>query len=123
MKFLQLCVQLCRIRRFRRFAGKLLILLAGLHKLLLQILQIDVFKPPRLQRHHLPLQVLYLGSQFSGQLFAALPLLLREIQLAAQINRILFQFPNFLPAILEKRLRRRELHTGQPMLRLRIEQG
>ena len=121
MKFLQLRVQFCRIRCFRRFTGKLLVLLAGLHELLLQVLQIDVFKPTRLQRRDLLLQVLNLRGQPAGEFFAALPLLLRQIQLAAQINRILFQFPNFLPAILEKRLRRRELHTGQPMLRLRIE--
>ena len=47
MKFLQLRVQFCRIRSFRRFTGQLLILFTGLHELLLQILQIDGFKPPR----------------------------------------------------------------------------
>ena len=123
MNFLQLCVQFCRIRRFRRIAGKLLILLAGLHKLLLQILQIDVFKPPCFQRCNFTLQFLNLCSQPVGQIFAALPLLLRQIQLAAQIDCVLFQFPNLLPAVLEKRLRRQQFKPGQPLLRLRIEQG
>ena len=123
MKFLQLRVQLCRIRRFRRFAGKLLILLAGLHKLLLQILQIDVFKPPCFQRCNFTLQFLNLCSQPIGQLFAALPLFLRQIKFAAQVDRVLFQFPDLLPAILEKRLRRQQFEPGEPMLRLRIEQG
>ena len=109
MKFLQLCVQFRGIQNLQCFAGKLLILLTGLHKLLLQILQIDVLEPPCLQRRDLPLQVLYLGSQVSGQRFAALPLLLRQIQLAAQVDCVLLQLPNFLPAILEKRLRRRKL--------------
>ena len=121
MNFLQLCVQFCRIRRFRRIAGKLLILLAGLHKLLLQILQIDVFKPPCFQRCNFTLQFLNPHSQSVRQFFAALPLLLRQIQLAAQIDCVLFQFPDLLPAILEKRLKRRKLHTGQSLLRLRIE--
>ena len=67
------------------------------------------------------MQFLNLRGQSAGEFFAALPLLLRQIQLAAQINRILFQFPNFFPAILEKCLRGWELHTGQPLLRLRIE--
>ena len=123
MKFLQRRVQFCGIRCFRRFARKLLVLLAGLHELLLQIFQIDVLKPPRLQRCDLLLQVLYLRGQFSGQSFAALPLLLRQIEFAAQINRILFQRSDLLPAILEKRLRRQQFKPGQPLLRLLIEQG
>ena len=52
-----------------------------------------------------------------------LPLLLRQIQLAAQIDCVLFQFPNLLPAILEKRLRRQQFKPGEPLLRLLIEQG
>ena len=121
MKFLQLRVQLRCIRRFRRFTGKLLVLLAGLHELLLQVLQIDIFKPPRLQQRDLLLQVLNLGGQSAGEFFAALPLLLRQIQFAAQINRILFQFPNFFPTILDKGLRGWKLYTGQSLLRLLIE--
>ena len=121
MKLLQLRVQFCGIWRFRRFTGKLLILLAGLHKLLLQILQIDVFKPPCLQRRDLPLQGLYLRIQFNGQLFAALPLLLRQIQLAAQVDYVLLQLPNFFTPVFEKRFRRRKLHTGEPLLRLLVE--
>ena len=107
MKFLQPCVQLRRNQNLRRFAGKLLVLFTGLHELLLQILQIDVFKPTRLQRRDLLLQVLNLLGQSAGEFFAALPLLLRQIQLAAQIDCVLFQFPDLLPAVLEKRLRRR----------------
>ena len=121
MNFLQLCVQFCRIRRFRRIAGKLLILLAGLHKLLLQILQIDVFKPPCFQRCNFTLQFLNPHSQSAGEFFAALPLFLRQIQFAAQIDRVLFQFPDLVPAILEKRLRRQQFKPGQSLLRLRIE--
>ena len=107
MKFLQFCVQFCRIRRFRRFTGKLLVLLAGLHELLLQVLQIDIFKPPCFQRCNFTLQFLNPHSQSAGEFFAALPLLLRQIQLAAQINRILFQLPNFFAPVFEKRLGRR----------------
>ena len=107
MKFLQLCVQFCCIRRFRCFAGKLLILFTGLHKLLLQLLQIDVLKPPRLQQRNLPLQFLNPHSQSAGQFFAALPLLLRQIEFAAQIDCILFQRSNFFTPVLKKRFRRR----------------
>ena len=123
MKFLQLCVQLRRIQNLRRFTGKLLILFTGLHELLLQILQIDVLEPPCFQRRDLPLQVLYLRIQFNGQLFAALPLLLCQIQFAAQVNRILFQRSNFFTPVLEKRLRRQQFEPGEPLLRLLIEQG
>ena len=69
------------------------------------------------------MQFLNLRGQSAGEFFAALPLLLRQIQLAAQIDCVLFQFPDLLPAILEKRLRRQQFKPGQPLLRLRIEQG
>ena len=67
------------------------------------------------------MQFLNLRGQPAGEFFAALPLLLRQIQLATQIDCVLFQFPDLLPAVFEKRLGRRELHTGQTLLRLRIE--
>ena len=76
-----------------------------------------------LERYLPPIPQADVLSQFNGQLFAALPLLLCQIQFAAQVNRILFQLPDLLPAILEKRLRRQQFEPGQPLLRLLIEQG
>ena len=70
-----------------------------------------------------PLQFLNPHSQSARQVFAALPLLLRQIEFAAQIDCILFQCSDLLPAILEKRLRRQQFKPGQPLLRLRIELG
>ena len=123
MKFLQLRVQIRGIRRFQCFAGKLLILFAGLHKLLLQVLQIDILESLCFQRCNFTLQFLNPHSQPAGQFFAALSLLLRKIKFAAQINRILFQRSNFFTPVLEKRLRRQQFEPGEPLLRLLIEQG